>query len=149
VCPAPSIGPLVDRLCARFEVREEGLAILTDLMVLIASADAVIDAAETKALMESLERMLVAHVAPRLARVVVGESRTRIRGLGPDLSADAIGRKLALRGASEDGVRLAVYMASVSDGISNAERKRIERLAHAAGVSSARLAELMVSPFAS
>jgi hypothetical protein len=148
VAPPPPIGPLVDRLCARFEVREEGLAILTDLMVLIAAADAVIDAAEARALVESLERMLVAHVAPRLVRVVVGESRTRIRGVGPDISADAIGRKLALRGASEDGIRLAVYMAAVSEGISTAERTRIERLAHAAGISSTRLAELIVAPFA-
>jgi hypothetical protein len=148
VSATPSIGPLIDRLCARFDVREEGLAVLTDLIVLIAAADAVIDAAETRALVESLETMLVAHVAPRLVRVVVDESRARIRGVGSEISADSIGRKLASRGAGDDGIRLAVFIAAVSEGISGVERARIERLAGAAGVTSRRLDEFIVDPFA-
>lgn len=144
----PAVRPLIDRLCARFVDRDEGLAALTDLIVLIAAADAIIDQAETRALVESLETMLVAHVAPRLVKVVVDESRARIRGVGPMLSADTIGRKLARHGAAEDGVRLAVYIAAVSEGISTVERARIERLASAAGISPARLGELMLEPFA-
>lgn len=144
---APSISPLVDRLCARFPDREEGLAILTDLIVLIAAADAIIDETEKRALAESIETMLASHIAPRLLRVVVGESRARIRGVGADVAADGIGRKLAARNASEDGIRLAVFMAAVSDGISVVERRRIERVASAAGVSSVRLDELVADPF--
>jgi len=147
VLSPPAIGPLVDRLCSRFENREEGLAVLTDLIVLIAAADAVIDQAEQRVLVESLETMLASHIAPRMLRVVVGESRSRIRGVGPDLSADAIGRKLAARRASEDGVRLALFIAAISEGISSIERKRIERLAAAAGVSVVRLNELAAAPF--
>jgi tellurite resistance protein len=147
VLSAPSVGPLVDRLCARFNDREQGLAVLTDLIVLIATADAVIDETEKRALAESLETMLSSHVAPRVLRDVIGESRTRIRGLGPDLSADSIGSKLAARHASEDGIRLAVFIAAISEGISNVERKRLERVALAAGVSAVRLNELMADPF--
>jgi tellurite resistance protein len=147
VSAAPSIGPLVDRVCARFNDREDGLAILTDLIVLIAAADAVIDDTEKRALVESLETMLTAPIAPRVLRVVIGESRSRIRRVGPDLSADAIGRKLAERGVAEDGIRLAVFMAAISEGISTIERKRIERVAAAAGVSLVRLDELVADPF--
>lgn len=145
--PAPSVGPLVDRLCERFDDREQGLAVLTDLIVLIAAADAVIDEVETRVLAESIETMLTAHVAPRVLRVVIGESRSRIRGIGPDLSADAIGRKLATWNAAEDGIRLAVFIAAISEGISSVERTRIERVAAAAGVSPVRLDELLADPF--
>lgn len=148
VSSAPSVGPFVDRLCARFDDREQGLAVVTDLIVLIAAADAVIDDAEKRVLAESLETMLIAHVAPRVLRVVVGESRARIRGVGPDLSADNIGRKLAARNAAEDGLRLAVFIAAISDGVSSVERARIERVAVAAGVSRVRLDKLMADPFA-
>jgi len=147
VSAPPSVGPLVDRLCARFDDREQGLAVLTDLIVLIAAADAVIDDKEKQVLSESLEAMLFAHVAPRVLRVVVGESRARIRGVGPNLSADNIGRKLAARHASEDGLRLAVFIAAISEGVSSVERSRIERIALAAGVSRARLDQLIADPF--
>lgn len=147
VSAVPSISPLVDRLCARFTDRDEGLAVLTDLIVLVAAADAVIDATESRALAESIETMLSSHVAPRVLRSVIGESRARIRGVGPDLSADAIGRKLALRGGAEDGIRLALFIAAISEGISPVERKRIDRVAAAAGVSSVRLDELAADPF--
>jgi tellurite resistance protein len=147
VAAHPSVSPLVDRLCARFPDRDEGLAVITDLIVLIASADAIIDDTEKRALTESIEAMLAAHVAPRLLRVVVGESRARIRGVGPELSADAIGRKLAARHAAEDGLRLAVFIAAISEGVSSIERQRIERVASAAGVPSARLSGLFADPF--
>ena len=120
---------------------------MTDLIVLVAAADAIIDETESRALAESIETMLASHIAPRVLRVVVGESRSRIRGVGPDLSADMIGRKLALRGAAEDGIRLAVFIAAVSDGISAVERKRIERIAAAAGVGTKRLDQLAADPY--
>lgn len=145
---APSISPLVDRLCARFPDRDDGLVVLTDLIVLIAAADTVIDDTEKRALAESMETMLSSHVAPRVLRSVVDESRARIRGVGPDLSADAIGRKLAARHAAEDGLRLAVFIAAISEGISSVERQRIERVARAAGLPAGRLDELMADPFA-
>lgn len=145
---APSISPLVDRLCARFPDRDDGLVVLTDLIVLIAAADTVIDDTEKRALAESMETMLSSHVAPRVLRSVVDESRARIRGVGPDLSADAIGRKLAARCAAEDGLRLAVFIAAISEGISPVERQRIERVARAAGLPAGRLDELMADPFA-
>lgn len=145
---APSISPLVDRLCARFPDRDDGLVVLTDLIVLIAAADTVIDDTEKRALAESMETMLSSHVAPRVLRSVVDESRARIRGVGPDLSADAIGRKLAARRAAEDGLRLAVFIAAISEGISPVERQRIERVARAAGLPAGRLDELMADPFA-
>ena len=148
VSSAPSVGPLVDRLCARFNDRDQVLAVLTDLIVLIAAADAVIDETETRALAESLETMFAAHVAPRVLRVVIGESRTRIRDFGPDRCADTIGRKLAMWHAAEDGIRLAVFIAAISEGVSSVERTRIERVAKAAGVSQARLDELLAEPFA-
>lgn len=143
-----SIGPLVDRLCARFDDRDEALALLTDLIVFIASADAIIDETERRVLVESLETMLEAHVAPRIVKVVVDESRLRLRTIGPMAAADTIGRTLASRGAAEDGIRLAVYVAAISEGISNVERLWIERMAEAAGVSLGRLHEFMAEPFA-
>lgn len=148
VLAAPSITPLVERLCARFADRDEGLLVLTDLIVLIAAADTVIDDTEKRALAESVETMLSSHVAPRVLRTVVDESRARIRGIGPDLSADAIGRKLAARRAADDGLRLAIFIAAVSDGICAVERQRIERVARAAGVPAGRLDELMADPYA-
>jgi len=147
VSAPPSISPLVDRLCARFHDRDEGLAVVTDLIVLIAAADAIIDDTEKRALAESIETMLSSHIAPRLLRAVVDESRQRIRGLGPELSADSIGRKLAARHAADDGLRLAVYIAAVSEGISSVEQKRIERVATAAGVPPSRLQGLLADPF--
>lgn len=116
-------------------------------MVLIASADSVIDETEKRALADSVEAMLASHVAPRLLRVVVEESRARIRGVGPELSADGIGRKLASHRAAEDGIRLAVFIAAISEGISVVERKRIERLAAAAGIAPTRVASFMSDPF--
>jgi tellurite resistance protein len=148
VSTAPSISPLVDRLCARFPDRDDGLVVLTDLLVLIAAADTVIDDTEKRALAESMETMLSSHLAPRVLRSVVDESRARIRGVGPDVSADIIGRKLAARRAAEDGLRLAIFIAAVSEGISLVERQRIERVARAAGLPADRLDELMADPFA-
>lgn len=147
VSAAPSISPLVDRLCARFPDRDEGLAVITDLIVLIAAADAIIDDTEKRALAESIETMLSSHIAPRLLRAVVDESRRRIRGIGPELSADALGRKLAACHAAEDGVRLAAYIAAVSEGISSVERTRIERVAVAAGLPASRVEGLLADPF--
>lgn len=142
----PSVGPLIDRLLSHFDDREEGITVLTDLIVLVAAADAVIDDTEAAALAESLETMLHSHVAPLLVRVVVGDSRARIRNTGVDLSADIIGRKLAAQNVVEDGIHLAAFIAAVSEGISKVERARIERIAIAAGVEPDRLEQLLASP---
>ena len=141
--PSPAIQPLIDGICARFEPREVGVLVLTDLAVLVAAADETIDEAEMVALTASLHALIGAQLAPMLVRHVVGESRQRISSAGVEASAKRIGEKLAARGIAEDGLRFALLIASSSEGISEVERARIALVAGAAGVAGDRVEALV------
>ncbi|UQA60173.1 hypothetical protein [Polyangium aurulentum] len=141
--PSPAIQPLIDGICARFESREVGVLVLTDLAVLVAAADETIDEAEMVALTASLQALIGAQLAPMLVRHVVGESRERIGSAGVEASAKRIGKKLAACGAAEDGLRFALLIASSSEGISEVERARVALVAGAAGVAVDRVEALV------
>ena len=133
----------IDALLAHFPAGDEGLIAVVDLAVLVAIADGQIDDAEMTALAESIEAMVGGRLAASLVGHLVTESRAQIRALGPDECARAVGSMLAARGASEDGVELALAVAWASEDVSAVELERIEQVAKAAGVSDERVVELM------
>jgi len=136
VADQSKIHAIVDELCSAFGSREEALVVITDLAVLVAAADGTIDEAEALVLRRSLEAMLSSRVAPSLVRVVVDESRTRMRVRGPDVCSADVGETLGRNGAIDNGLRFAFLIAASSEGVSDVERMRIDAIAKAAGISS-------------
>jgi tellurite resistance protein len=137
---------LIDELLVHFPAGDAGLIALVDLTVLVAIADGHIDGAEMAALTESIEAMVGSRLEPSLVEHLVTESVAQIRTLGAEASARDIGEVLAAHHAGEEGVRLALAIGLASEGLSASELERIGEVAHAAGVSAARLDELIAAP---
>jgi tellurite resistance protein len=136
---------LIDELLAHFPAGDAGLIALVDLTVLVAIADGTIDGAELRALTESMQAIVGSRLEPSLVDHLVTESLSQIRSLGAESCARDIGEVLAAHHAGDDGIRLAVAIAVASDGLSEPELLRIGEVAHAAGVSPARLDELIAA----
>lgn len=141
--PSPILRPLVSALCARFDSSDEGLNAVVDLAVLVALADGTIDEAEMAALAESIGTLVGGSLDPRMTRHVIRESRAKIDAASPEGRAREIGESLAAHGAAEEGLRLALMIGLASEGLSAVERARVELVAQAAGVTAARLDELV------
>lgn len=141
--PTNELKPLTDALLARFGDNDKGLVAAVDVAVLVAMADEKIDKAEMDALAASIEGLIGGEVATFVAKHLVTESRTKIRAVGTAARAREIGGTLTEHGAGEDGLRLAIAIAWVSEGVSEHEKKAITAVAEAAGVSAARVDELI------
>ncbi len=137
-----SIPALVDALLAHFAAGDEGLMALVDLAVLVAVADGHIDAAEMEALTESIAAIAGERLAASLAKPMVEESCAQIRTIGPDACARLVGEVLGAHGAADEGLRLGLAVAFVSEGMAPIERQRLEQVARAAGAGAARVGEL-------
>lgn len=140
--PSPILRPLIAALRARFDSSDEGLNAIVDLAVLVAVADGTIDQAEMAALAESLGALLGGVLDPRMARLVVRESRAKIEADSPEVRAKAIGESLAAHDAVDEGLRFALAIGWASEGLSTVERDRTLLVALAAGADAARLDEL-------
>ena len=141
--PVADLQPLIDALLARFGSSDTGLCAAIDLAVLVAMADERIDADEMVALTASVEGFLGTRLAPAVARHLINESRRRIRADGADGCARTVGEVLAANRAGEEGVRFGLAIALASEGVSEVERARIAGLGQAAGLSAARIEELL------
>lgn len=137
------LQPLTDALLARFGEDDAGLVAAVDLAVLVAMADEHIDEAEMAALGSSIEGLIGGHVAGHIAKHLVAESRRKSKAVGTAARAGEIGSTLAQHGAGEDGLRLAIAIAWVSDGVSPPEKAAIDVVAASAGVSPERVDALM------
>jgi tellurite resistance protein len=135
----------MDALHTKLGGGEEAAVAAIDLAVLVATADGSIDAAERAALAASLEAVMGATVTPQVVRHLVRESRNQIEVAGANARARAIGRQLAERGASDEGLRLGLAIAFASNGLSVVERERLAVVAKAAGMSEARLEVLVAA----
>jgi tellurite resistance protein len=136
---------LIDELLAYFPAGDAGLIALVDLTVLVAIADGTIDGAEKRALVESIDTLMGSRLEASLVDHLVSESLSQIRTLGHEACARDIGEVLAAHKAAEEGLRLAIAIALASDGLSEAELRRIWEVANAAGVTATRLDELIAA----
>jgi tellurite resistance protein len=143
VKPTNELQPLTDALLARFGEDDAGLTAAVDLAVLVAMADGHIDDAERAALASSIEGLIGGRVAPHIAKHLVAESRTKSKAVGTAARAREIGKTLAQHGAGEEGLCLAIAIAWVSDGVSPPEKAALDVVAASAGVSAARVEELI------
>jgi uncharacterized tellurite resistance protein B-like protein len=143
VKPTTELQPLTDALLARFGASDKGLTAAVDLAVLVAMADERIDEAEMAALVESVQALLGVRLAPAVAKHLVSESRAKIRVTGTEARARDVGTTLRVHGAGEEGVRFALAIAWVSEGLADVERALIAVVAESAGVSPDRLDALV------
>lgn len=131
--PSLTIQPFLDALSARLQSDDRGLTAAIDLAVLVAAADGKIDKAELAALAASVERLVGSQLDPAVVRHLIRESRAQIETIGSEARARDIGEFLAKHNAVDEGLRLAIAVGYVSDGLSAVERARIASVAAAAG----------------
>ena len=139
------IQPLVATLLVKLGSGDEGVQAIIDLAVLVAAADGKIDQAEHAALAGSLAEIIGGALAPPVARHLVRESKQKLEADGAEVRAKAIGATLRASDAAGDGLRLALAVAYASEGLSDAERARIEIVAAGAGTPDGLLDELAES----
>ncbi|APR80106.1 Hypothetical protein A7982_05453 [Minicystis rosea] len=137
--PTTELQPLTDALLAKFGSSDKGLTAAVDLTVLVAMADDRIDEAEMEALIASVDGLLGVRLATYVAKHLVTESRDKIRLTGAEARARDIGHTLAVHGAGEEGLRLALAIAWTSEGLAPSERSIIGVVGEAAGVSATRI----------
>ena len=137
--PSEMIQPFLDALSARLKSDDSGLTAAVDLAVLVAAADGKIDKMELAALAASVERLVGSQLDPAVVRHLIRESRAQIEAAGADARAKSIGEFLAKYGAVDEGLRLAIAIGYVSDGLSDVERECIASVAVAAGAPVERI----------
>lgn len=134
---AERLRPLVERF------DKDELGSLVDLLVLVANADGKIDAAEREALHTGIETVIGSQLAPLSVHRLVAESLERTDDSTVDLRAVAVGGALCAIDRMEDGLRVAIAVAGVSEGLSEAEHDLLVTLARAGGYSTRRLDALI------
>jgi tellurite resistance protein len=134
-----TIQPFLDALSARLKSDDSDLTAAIDLAVLVATADGKIDKVELAVLAASVERLVGSRLDPAVVRHLIRESRTQIEATGSEVRAKAIGEFLAAHDAVDEGLRLAIAIGCVSEGLSPPERERIASIAKAAGVPVERI----------
>jgi tellurite resistance protein len=137
------IAPAIEELCAAFERGGYNPTPVLDLGVLIANADGSIDERERELLLEVFQALLETTLTPEVVDALVTASVEVAKLAGDEPRARLVGAILRDCDAGEAGVRVALAIAFASEGLSNAERKVIDRVAEAAGVPPDRVEELV------
>jgi tellurite resistance protein len=141
---SPKPEPLADRLrplVERFD--KDQIATLVDLLVLVANADGKIDATERAALQTGIETVVGSQLVPLVVHRLVAESLERTDASSADLLAVSVGSALADIGRIEDGLRVAITVAELSDGLSEPEHDLLVTIARAGGRSTRQLDALV------
>jgi tellurite resistance protein len=111
--------------------------------VLIANADGTIDERERALLSEVFQALLETNVTPEVVDALISASVEVIDKAGADARSRLTAAILRDCDAAEPGLRVAIAMAFASEGLTNAERGVIDKIAAAAGVSQERVEELI------
>ena len=137
------IGPAIEELCAAFERHGYNPTPVIDLGVLVAHADGDIDERERGLLLEVFQALLETKLTSEVLDAVVSASVEVLTAAGAEARARLVAAILMDCEAIEAGLRVALAIALASEGLSNAERRVIDRVAEAAGVPRARVEELV------
>jgi len=133
----------VAALCARFEHGGYNSTPAIDLGVLVANADGVVDENETAALGEIFEALFGARFNFELVGFLIQASREVIEAAGVDSRVRLVAEILKDCEAVEQGIAVALGVAYASEGLSDAERGIITRIAKAAELPDERLERLI------
>jgi tellurite resistance protein len=137
------IVPAIEELCAAFEKGGYNPTPVIDLGVLVAHADGTVHAAERELLIEIFQALLETELPTDVVDAVISASVEVIAMAGAEPRARLVGAILRDCDAAEPGLRVALAIAFASEGLSDAEQSVIDRIAEAAAVPPARVAELV------
>ena len=138
------IAPAIEELCSAFEQGGYYPTPVIDIGVLVANADGTIDDQERTLLSEIFQTLLETKLPPEVVDALISSSAEVIRVAGAEARARLVGAILHDCDAAEPGLRVALAIAFASEGLSGAERSVIDRIAEAAEIPKARVAELEV-----
>lgn len=136
------VGPAIDQLCESFVQHGYNPTPIIDLGVLVANADGTVDDRERRILSDIFTTLLGTTLTSDVVDALVAASVEVIRAAGDEPRARLVGTILHDCDAEEPGLVVALAVAFASEGLSAAEKKVVERIADAAGVSKKRLEEL-------
>jgi tellurite resistance protein len=136
------IAAAVDDLCTAFERHGYNPTPIIDIGVLVASADGKVDEREREMLLDIFQTLLGTTLTPDVVDNLVTASLEVIEVAGAESRARLVAAILKDCDAVEPGIRVALALSFASQGMTKAERAVVERMATAAGVKPARLAEL-------
>jgi tellurite resistance protein len=136
------IANAIDELCSAFEKQGYNPTPVIDIGVLIASADGVVDAREREMLLDLFQTLLDTTLTPEHVDNLVTASLEVIEAAGAESRARLVAAILRDCDAVEPGVRVALALSHASQGLNSAERKVVQRIADAGGLTAERLAEL-------
>jgi tellurite resistance protein len=131
------LRPMVEKFAA------DTISDLVDLLVLVANADGVIDPKERAALQTGMEIIAGATLIKPVVNALVQKSLEKIAKESVGERALVVGQALARANHAEDGLRVGVAVALASEGVAQAEHEVLAAISRAAGVSAARLDELI------
>ena len=137
------LAAAIDQLCEAFERGGYNPTPIIDLGVLIASVDGKVDHLEREMLFDVFQTLLNTTLTAEVVDHLVTASLEVIDAAGAESRARLVAQILHDCDAGEPGLRIALAVAFASQGLTSAERAVVERLADGAGVSRARLAELI------
>ena len=136
------IASAINELCAKFERHGYNPTPIIDIGVLVANADGAVDMRERDMLLDVFQTLMGTSLTPQVVDHLVTASVEIIEAAGAEARARLVALILLDCDAVEAGVRVALAIAFASQGLDKAERKVIERIATAGGLSTARLAQL-------
>jgi tellurite resistance protein len=136
------IANAIDELCTAFDRGGYNPTPIIDLGVLVASADGKVDEREREMLLDVFQTLLDTTLTPEVVDHLVTASLEVIEAAGAESRARLVASILRDCDAVEAGVRVALAIAFASQGLTKAERKVVERIATAGGITPARLAQL-------
>ncbi len=136
------IAPAIEELCAAFERGGYNPTPVIDLGVLVANADGPVDEQERDLLIEVFQALLETKLTPEVVDALISASAEVIEVAGSEPRERLVAAILHDCDAAEPGLRVALAIAFASEGLSDAERLVIGRIAGAAGVSEERVTEL-------
>jgi tellurite resistance protein len=137
------IGPAIEQLCTAFERGGYNPTPIIDLGVLVANADGKVDPSEREMLLEIYQTLLETKLTAEVVDHLVTASVEIIKAAGAESRARLIAEILQDCEAVEAGIKVALAVAFASEGLSDAERTVIDRIAEAAGLPQERLEEIV------
>ncbi|CAN5911650.1 hypothetical protein BH11MYX4_BH11MYX4_69290 [soil metagenome] len=136
------IATAIEELCDAFEQGGYNPTPIIDIGVLVASADGKVDMREREMLLDVFQTLLDTSLTAEVVDHLVTASLEVIEAAGAESRARLVAQILQDCNAVDAGVRVALAIAFASQGLNEAERKVIKRIADAGGMPPARLAQL-------
>ena len=140
-----SIRAAAKSLREKFDTSEYSLATVFDLAVLVAAADGTVDAQEMEVLGRTVRDLLGAELTEDELRGMIQGGVDLMNALGVEARTELLAQILKERRASEEALLVMASVAYASEGLAPSERKILEQVATLAGVSDARLGEILAS----